>query len=188
MKVDPTQSKSMWFGESEKKIREIFTRYAQVCRNASHLPILFFNEADAIFGMRKDMTESTSVQTFNAMQNILLEEMERFEGILLATTNMTSNFDPAFDRRFLYKIEFHPPSREMRKKIWRAKLPVVPARVINTLSGGYSFSGGQIENIARKFEIDSLLNGRQPNLDELIRYCEEETLNVRKQVRIGYKK
>ena len=77
----------MWYGESEKIIKGIFTRYRQTCKRAAMKPILLFNEADAIFSKRRDMDGGRSIdQTENTIQNIILEEMERLDGILIATT------------------------------------------------------------------------------------------------------
>ncbi|MBM3185320.1 MAG: AAA family ATPase, partial [Bacteroidetes bacterium] len=110
MKVDISQSKSMWFGESEKLIKKIFKDYEQLKKECKLDPILMFNEADAILATRKNNTSSSVAQTENAIQNILLEELENFKGIFIATTNLAENLDKAFDRRFLFKIKFQKPS------------------------------------------------------------------------------
>ena len=120
--VNISEAKSMWFGESEKKIKEIFTKYARLCRGSVLKPILLFNEADAIFGKRKEALRGSVDQTENTIQNIILEEMEQLEGILIATSNLASNLDPAFERRFLFKIRFSKPSLEVNEQIWRSKL------------------------------------------------------------------
>jgi SpoVK/Ycf46/Vps4 family AAA+-type ATPase len=103
MKVDISQSKSMWFGESEKLIKKIFKDYEQLKKECKLDPILMFNEADAILATRKNNTSSSVAQTENAIQNILLEELENFQGIFIATTNLAENLDKAFDRRFYSK-------------------------------------------------------------------------------------
>ena len=64
-------------------------------------PILLFNEADAVFSKRKDVNNGNVAQTENAIQNIILEEMENLDGILIATTNLADNLDGAFERRFV---------------------------------------------------------------------------------------
>jgi SpoVK/Ycf46/Vps4 family AAA+-type ATPase len=188
MRVDLSQTKSMWYGESEKKIKKIFDQYREVLKYADHVPILLFNEADGLFGIRTSQEKSNTSQTFNTMQNILLEEMENFEGILIATTNLTANFDKAFERRFLYKIAFSPPAETARKMIWRSKLPEIPKNITGKLAVEFPFSGGQIENIARKCEIDGLLNGRQPGERELRNHCLEEKLNQPQRVKVGFRK
>jgi len=106
MMVDIADTKSMWYGESEKKIKEIFDTYRTAVENSEIAPILLFNEADAIIGKRKEFNSSSRAidQTENTIQNIILQEMENLCGILIATTNLSQNMDSAFERRFLYKI------------------------------------------------------------------------------------
>src|SRR5690606_10424034 len=105
-KVDISATKSMWFGESQKLVKKIFTDYQEFKETEKKCPILLFNEADAVIGKRKAAGSSNVADTENAIQNILLEELENFDGILFATTNLIGNLDSAFERRFLYKINF----------------------------------------------------------------------------------
>jgi len=179
MKVDISGTKSMWFGESEKNIKEIFNNYRKAMEGAEHTPILLLNEAEAVIGKRiefKDGSRSID-KTENRIQNIILEEMENFSGILIATTNLTQNMDSAFERRFLYKINFDRPSIESRKGIWNALLPDITEEISTKLSGRFELSGGQIENIARKVEVNSILNGSDPTIDTLVQYCIDENKN-----------
>lgn len=187
MKVDIANSKSKWFGESEKLIRRFFTEYKTYSLECSRTPILLFNEADGIISKRKDVDSSAVAQTENAIQNILLEELENFEGILIATTNLVDNIDPAFERRFLFKMEFYLPDVKTRSMIWGLKLPHFPQKQLEYLATHYDFTGGQIENVARKYEIESLLNGETCNIDKIILYCEAETFSQRIQP-IGFLK
>jgi SpoVK/Ycf46/Vps4 family AAA+-type ATPase len=110
------------------------------------------------------------------MQNIILQEFENLKGILIATTNLAANLDPAFDRRFLYKIEFGKPTAEARRNIWRAMIPSLCIHDANELAANFDFSGGQIENIARKRAIDLVLDGKEPDLDRLSALCREELM------------
>jgi AAA+ superfamily predicted ATPase len=185
MQVDISRSKSMWFGESEKIIKRIFSNYRELVEGCKRMPILLFNEADAIISRRGDSGRSPVAQTENAMQNILLEETERFAGILFATTNLVSNIDEAFDRRFLFKLEFHKPGIAARKDIWRVKLPVLNTTEYTHLAAQYEFSGGQIDNVVRKYEMESMLYGEKNTFETIIRYCDAETL-TRKQQPIGF--
>jgi SpoVK/Ycf46/Vps4 family AAA+-type ATPase len=164
----------MWFGESEKRIKEIFTNYKTLCKNEGLKPILLFNEADAIFGKRKEGNASNVDQTENTIQNIILEEMEKLEGILIATTNLNQNLDVAFERRFLYKVKFENPSLEAKQKIWMSKLEILTDVDAMKLATDYSFSGGEIENIVRKVTIEEVLNGERPHLQQLIEHCNNE--------------
>jgi hypothetical protein len=192
LRVDISETKSKWFGESEKIIKNLFNRYRNLLKNTKEkpAPILLFNEADGVLGKRMELGDSRSgpAQTENAIQNIILQEMEELEGgILIATTNMTTNLDRAFERRFLYKLEFEKPDNAARRLIWLDKIPKLTPEDIDALSDLFDFSGGQIENIARKHTIQTLLSGRRLSLDEIKALCEEETLDTRRQTKIGFK-
>ena len=102
--------------------------------------------------------------------------MEDLDGILIATTNLTENLDKAFERRFLYKIRFNNPSSEVKRKIWKAMLPDLSDEDAALLSDRFELSGGQIENVARKKMIQSILSGKEPTVEELIRFCSEECI------------
>lgn len=179
IRVDLSSQKSMWVGESEKNIERIFADYREKLSQSELAPILLFNEADAIFSKRHIGVSSEVEQMANTMQNILLQNMENFEGILIATTNLADNFDPAFHRRFLYRIEFKSPSAEVRKQIWRSMLPDMDESNINAMAERFSISGGQIENAVRKMMIESILKGRPLNTDEVIAICEDEVQKKR---------
>ena len=174
--VDVSKLKSCWVGESEKNFKSLFSRYRQLVKDSKVTPILLFNEADAIFGIRRSGAESAVDKMENSLQNILLQEMEDLQGILIATTNLTENLDKAFERRFLYKIKFSKPSAAVKCKIWRSMIPELSESDANLLSSKYEFSGGQIENIVRKKAIQSILTGTDPDMNEILNYCSEEEL------------
>ena len=179
MKVDISEVKSCWYGESEKRIKAIFDTYRHAVEASEIAPILLFNEADAVIGQRKEFSAGSRAvdQTENTIQNIILEEMETLSGILIATTNLTQNMDKAFERRFLYKITFDKPCTESRMGIWNTLLPDLPEDKAVELSGKFDLSGGQIENIARKIEVDSIISGGDLSMDDLVRYCRDESQN-----------
>ncbi len=179
IRVDLSSQKSMWVGESEKNIERIFADYREKLSQSELAPILLFNEADAIFSKRHVGVNSEVEQMANTMQNILLQNMENFEGILIATTNLADNFDPAFHRRFLYRIEFKSPSAEVRKQIWRSMLPDMDESNIKAMAERFSISGGQIENAVRKTMIESILKGRPLSTDEIVAICEQEVQKKR---------
>jgi SpoVK/Ycf46/Vps4 family AAA+-type ATPase len=113
----------------------------------------------------------------NSIQNIILQEMETLDGIMIATTNLQDNLDPAFERRFLYKIKFEKPDESVRARIWQTMIPELSTADAGTLAASYDLSGGQIENIARKHAINSVLYGEQEQaLDTLLRDCANEKL------------
>lgn len=186
MKVDISNTKSMWFGESEKRVKRIFTEYSKLVKESECTPILLFNEADAIISKRKENLTSNVAQTENAIQNILLEELENFEGILFATTNLVCNIDYAFDRRFLFKIEFQKPEVAVKAKIWKSKLPILSDADCMTLSTLFDFSGAQIENIARKCEIHEIIYGISVDYDKILEFCKTETFAKNGGARIGF--
>ena len=177
--VDISASKSMWYGESEKIVKDIFNRYRKLCKRSKLKPILLFNEADAIFSKRRDISSGNSVdQTENTIQNILLEEMEKLEGILIATTNLSDNLDKAFERRFLFKIHFSKPSVEVKCNIWLNKMPALNHNEAMQLASLYDFSGGEIDNVVRKYTMMEIIDGKTPSFETIQKLCNEEKINL----------
>ncbi len=187
MQVNIAGIKSKWVGESEKNIRSIFNRYRTCCEKCDVKPILLFNEADAIISKRSTSVDKSVDKMENAMQNIILEELEKLNGILIATTNLTSNMDSAFERRFIYKVEFHQPDVTTKKKIWQSMVNGLEENDATVLATEFDLSGGQIENITRKQIVDKILYGTPTTLAGLRDYCRQETLNTTAQrTRIGF--
>ena len=187
MVVDVPQLKSMWVGQSEKNVKALFDRYREQVKRAKLTPILLFNEADAIIGKRKNGAENAVDKMENSLQNIILQEMEQLDGIMIATTNLQQNMDKAFERRFLYKIKFDKPTEEARASIWHSMIPDLSELDIHTLASKYDFSGGQIENIARHYAIDTILHGQSEDvLPMLIRHCDNERLDETNVKKIGF--
>lgn len=187
VQVNISQIKSMWIGESEKNIKLVFDNYRTKVRECDITPILLFNEADAIIGIRKEGAERAIDKMENSIQNIILQEMETFDGILIATTNLAQNMDKAFERRFLYKIEFEKPTIEARMSMWHEMIPVLKEEDTRILANKYDFSGGQIENIARHYTISNILHGESDNvIDTLSAYCDSERLNAKETRKIGF--
>ena len=188
--VDIAESKSMWFGESEKKIKKIFTDYRILCKSCKNhnenTPILLFNEADALISKRRDVDSGSCSQTENAIQNILLEEMEKLEGIMIATTNLCENMDKAFERRFLFKVKYEKPSLEARENIWRTKLNTLGTEELSKLAKEFDFSGGEIDNIVRKCEMNEIIKGTQPGYEEIVELCKTERLENAEEHRMGF--
>jgi hypothetical protein len=175
LKVDISASRSMWFGESEKIIKQIFKDYHAYAKEQSAMPILFFNEADAIIAQRKTNHASVISDTENRIQNILLEEFEHFNGILMATSNLVQHIDRAFERRFLFKIEFKNPGFEAKSAIWKSKFPHLSHKDCRNLATSFNLSGGQIDNIARKNEIHEIVHEKNLCLRSIMALCREET-------------
>ena len=185
-KVDISETKSMWFGESQKLVKKIFTEYDEMKRNEELCPILLFNEADAIIGKRKSAGSSNVADTENAIQNIILEEMENFDGILFATTNLVENMDAAFERRFLFKVKFEQPSTENSAKIWQEKLPILSKKESQILAEKFKFSGGEMENITRKCAMQEIMHGDILNFTDIEGLCKNEKWSGEEKRKIGF--
>ena len=186
--VDVSQIKSCWVGESEKNIKATFDRYRKYVKERKIAPILLFNEADAVLGIRQEGAQKAVDKMENSIQNIILQEMETLEGIMIATTNLTCNLDKAFERRFIYKIEFERPTLEAKQQIWKSMIPSLSDEFAMSLAKEYDLSGGQIENVARKRTVELILSGNEPSEEQMREYCAGEVLGSRqeKRNRIGF--
>jgi AAA+ superfamily predicted ATPase len=143
---------SMYVGESEKNVRKIFDTFYDLSEKTKTEPILLLNEADQFLGARSSGNITGSDQMHNQMQNIFLEQIENFKGMLIATTNLLENIDKAFSRRFDYKIEFKKPTQIQREKLWELMLPVeAPYEKEFSLKelAAYDLTGGQINLIVK---------------------------------------
>lgn len=171
--VDVAQIKDKYVGESEKRIRQLFAEYKKAISYFDKLPILLFNESDALINKRIEVNSSVD-QMNNSIQNILLQELEDFEGILFATSNLHMNLEKAFERRFLYKIQFKMPDIPTREKIWTSKLPDLKGEEVSYLSEKFSFTGGQIDNVVRKYVLEGIIYENQSGISQIERICLEE--------------
>lgn len=186
MRVDVDKIKSCWVGESEKNIKALFDRYRNICRDSALAPILLFNEADAVLGVRMEGAARAVDKMENSIQNIILQEMESLEGIMIATTNLTTNLDKAFERRFLYKVRYEKPTVEARAEIWKAMLPELGESDARQLAAEIDLSGGEIENIVRKQSVEAILSGREiVDLPALRKLCQAERISASR-ARIGF--
>lgn len=187
MIVDVPNLRDKFVGETEKNTKAIFDKYRKVCKNSKLAPILLFNEADAVLCKRNEGATESVDKMENAMQNIILQEMENLEGIMIATTNLTNNLDKAFERRFLYKIEFPKPTPNESQHIWHAMLPEISESEALELAKQYAFSGGQIENIARKQLVNAVLTGEDMvSMEAIKEACKTELFNNSGTRRIGF--
>lgn len=152
LSFDCSKILSMYIGESEKNVRKIFDDFKELSLKAKVEPILLLNEADQFLSARSQGAGSSADKMHNQMQNIFLEQIERFEGILIATTNLLDNIDKAFSRRFNHKIEFKKPIKKQRLKLWEFMLPKSAdydeSFDIDILTR-YELTGGQINLIIK---------------------------------------
>ena len=147
-----------------------------------------FNEGDAILSKRITNVERSVDQMNNSLQNILLEEMENLNGIMIVTTNLTTNLDSAFERRFIYKIQFDKPGKEVKARIWKSMIDELNDHDSNLLAEMFDVSGGEIENIARKATMEYVLTGIKPDFEMLKSFAAEEKLKTTSRPIIGFQR
>jgi AAA+ superfamily predicted ATPase len=144
-KIDLSQIVSKYIGDTEKNLNRIFT--AATNSNA----ILFFDEADAIFGKRSEVQDARD-RYANIEVGYLLQKMEEYEGIAILTTNLRSNMDEAFERRLRFIIEFSLPDTKNRQLIWQGifpkNTPCSPNLDLEFLAQNFEITGANIRNIA----------------------------------------
>ena len=179
--TDASLIQSKWVGESEKNTRNLFRQYERVCRMMKNPPILLLNEADQLLGKRLEVQRSVDAM-YNSVQNLLLEGLENFPGILIAATNNIENIDNAYSRRFHLKLELAAPGIDERNRLWALHLPcTIPgADNIDTelLARSYTLNGGQIDIIVKNAVTQAAArSGRNKKLTmgDLIQFCELET-------------
>ena len=175
MEVNVAQIQNKWVGESEKNARNVFKQYRKLRKQSQRECILLFNEADALFSKRVEVSSSVDSMN-NALKNIFLEEMENMEGIILATTNLTGNLDAAFERRFLYKVGFAKPDTQTCALIWKNYFNRIPMEQTTQLAKRFDFSPGEICNVRRKYDIEKILGNTQKQFDLICEISENEKI------------
>ena len=180
--MDVEKISNKWIGDTEKNTKKIFDEYYEFSKECDLTPILFFNE-DSIFSKRVEVGHSSD-RTNNSMQNILLEQMEIFTGISIVTSNHAEKLDKAFERRFLYKVEFEKPTKETQYSLLSNTFQNISSVTINNVLENYSFTGGQIYNIRKKYILQCIIDGE--DLESLfIRLCKEE-IKTKTSNKIGF--
>lgn len=154
---DVAQQRDKWYGQSEKNLDSVFSEYQEILKNQPHAPILLFNEADAVFQQR-DFLDGNLMSTENAMQTILLQHLEQFHGILVATTNRPHAIDSAFERRFLYKIELEIPQFQVRLKILQHFFPDIPKSTRESIAREFIFTGADLAMFKKRLVVKQLLS------------------------------
>jgi AAA+ superfamily predicted ATPase len=173
---------SKWFGDSEKHIRQVFEEAKEAeC-------VLVFDEADACFGRRLHELHSAD-RGHNAITNILMQEIERFRGLVILTTNREFAFDKAFERRILLRLEFPVPGVEERERIWRlflGKCPrLEPDVSFTVLAERFPLTGGYIKNAVIKAVTAAAREDRAITMADLEQAAKEE-LGNRREKAIGF--
>jgi SpoVK/Ycf46/Vps4 family AAA+-type ATPase len=171
--VDASAIRSKWIGETEKNLKSVFRQYGKACNQFGHTPILLFNEADAIL-TRRGVVKERGDHYENAIQNLLLQELEQFEGIFIGTTNLSQNLDLAFQRRILFKIHFEKPSSSIRELLFSNAFPFLSKGECNSLASTYNMTGSEIMNVRRKMAINQVLQENMSGLKIVQTLCIEE--------------
>jgi len=140
---------SMWMGETAKNVSAAF----RIARKDN--AVLLFDEADAIASRRSSSLDQAFVRETNTVINVLLQELELFNGVVIFATNLAANFDPAFERRIRTHILFEMPGVEERERIWRVQVhpsrtPLADDVNFRALAEAYDVSGGDIRNAVLK--------------------------------------
>lgn len=147
--VNYAETESMWIGETPKNIAALFRTAAE--QDA----VLFFDEADAIAARRSTSSTLAHDREMNLTVNVLLRELESFNGVVIFATNLAANFDPAFERRIRCHVLFVMPGVEERTRIWQlqihpTKTPLARDVDFRRLAERYAVSGGDIKNAVLK--------------------------------------
>ena len=154
--------------------------------NSEVTPILLLNEGDAILSKRIEKVEHSIEQMMNTLQNILLEEMENLQGIMIVTTNLTSNLDTAFERRFIFKVKFEKPGTEVKTHIWQTLVDWLDEEDASTLAKEFDVTGGEIENIARKATMQFVLTGKEADIEMIRKFTKQEKLESNRKPVTGF--
>ena len=159
--VHYAELESLWMGETPKNVAAIF-RAARDER-----AVLLFDEADAIATRRSTSVDQASQREANTVVNVLLQELDRYDGVVIFATNLAANFDPAFERRIRTHVLFEMPGEAEREKIWRvqlhpAKTPLASDVDFQAMARRYDVSGGDIRNAVLKA---ALLAAAEPGPD-----------------------
>ncbi|MEO0077197.1 MAG: ATP-binding protein [candidate division WOR-3 bacterium] len=168
-----------WFGNAEKRIVKVFDEAKRFnC-------VLVFDEADALFGQRLNESHATD-RTYNYMTNVLMQEIEQFDGLVILTTNRELAMDPAFERRILFKIKFDVPKAEERAKIWRTLIPpnapISDDVDFNELGRRFRLTGGEIKNIIIKVVFECCFSGLEKiTMDMLVRFANKELASIKRE-------
>jgi SpoVK/Ycf46/Vps4 family AAA+-type ATPase len=162
---------SKYIGETEKNLERLFTEAEQSSA------ILFFDEADAIFGKRSEVKDAHD-RYANIEVGYLLQRIEEFEGVVILATNLRKNMDDAFVRRLHMAVEFPFPEEEDRLQIWRksfpAEAPLADSIDLPFMARRFKLTGGNIKNIALASGFLAAADGDIIHMSHLIRGTRRE--------------
>jgi SpoVK/Ycf46/Vps4 family AAA+-type ATPase len=178
-KIDLSSVVSKWIGETEKNLDRIFT----AAENAN--AILFFDEADALFGKRSEVRDSHD-RYANVEISYLLQKMEEYEGIAILATNLRANLDEAFVRRLAFTVQFPFPDEESRRRIWAGIWPAATPvdRDVDAahLAKQFKVSGGNIKNIALAAAVLAAAGGERVGMEHVLHAARREYQKMGKDI------
>lgn len=175
-RIDLSQVVDKYIGETEKRLEKIFNTAEQ-----SNV-ILFFDEADSIFGKRSEVNDAKDKYA-NTEVSYILQRIEQYDGIVILATNYKRNIDEAFMRRMRYLVEFQLPTRELREEIWRGCFPPqVPLEEVDFpyLARQFELSGGSIKNVALNAVFLAAGQGSPVTMRHLLESLRDENLKMGK--------
>ncbi len=170
-KIDLSTVVSKWIGETEKNLDRIFT--AAENSNA----ILFFDEADALFGKRSEVRDSHD-RYANLEISYLLQKMEEYQGIAILASNLRANLDDAFLRRLNFVVSFPFPDEVQRLRIWQQiwpeETPLADDVDLHFLAHEYKLTGGNVKNVALAAAFLAAQEGSSVTMDHLLQAIRRE--------------
>jgi SpoVK/Ycf46/Vps4 family AAA+-type ATPase len=169
--VDLSRVVSKWIGETEKNLSAVFDSAERA------QAVLFFDEADALFGKRTEVSDAHD-RYANLETAYLLQRLERFDGLAILATNLKQNIDGAFMRRLEFVIEFNEPDREQRHRLWRTHIPAAAPLAsdvsLSELAALYPVTGGTVRNAAVSAAFLAATDGTEITRHHLVRAVRRE--------------
>jgi len=184
--LDFTQMKSTYYSESQTLVKKSFTEFREICRVNERPVIMVINECDGLLHQRISTGDGqSSDHTENEIQTILLEEFEKSDDIIILTTNLINSIDVAFYRRFLFKIRFDNPDKEVLKQIYKSKLSWLEEEELERLSA-VELSGGEVDNVVTKVLINEVINSKKSTIYDILEFCKQEKVDKKKTTKLGF--
>ena len=175
--LDCSALRDSYYGESEKLVKNSFDLMHKMSVEMDNPPVFLINEADQLVHNRSERNSYGS-RTDNSIQNIILEAMESFPGIMILTTNLDKNIDEAYFRRFNLKLKFNPPDLTCRIKLWELHLskgiPGATEIDIEYLAKTYEFTGGQIDLVVNNACSEAITRSgklRRLTMADIVKYA-----------------
>lgn len=171
--IDLEKISSKWVGESAKNVVALFNEIKEINKYLEEDCIAVFNESDSVISRRLDVKSSVDAEK-NGVINNFLQEFETYHGIVFLTTNLSDNFDKAFSRRLLYKLEVKAPEPAVRKQILTKVFDDIAPDTIDKINSQFNLTGGLISNISKKLLVKTLLDDTINKDEYIMELCEEE--------------